>query len=367
MTERMALTNLPSGIEFLLNGNFKKGFCSVYINEQAINLESELKNIKRSDFRYYSYEFNTELLTSISDWKLFHISLSKKPAQESFEITKGHFFILEDIKSGVFYIFSPNNIRYINRAIHSFMNDYFYPRISRAFLTSRELFDTITHLEEIIKSPILGRNSSGKVLFGTSPETIITFAKGTKPKNFKEHFSKARQDGKWVSWISLETSTSDGRLFHFSLSRECNIGLNVGELKYFLVILNKIAELGLKKCRFLQSREIKKDSSPKPIMFEYELDVFNDDSNRKKLISQITQYPNCSYSIIHGGNPHIYMYVMDRVDKSVFSFRTTGFRTIVITAQLTSNYAALLRFVNYLTENFSEFKEMKEFEKETSH
>ena len=63
---------------------------------------------------------------------------------------------------------------------------------------------------------------------------------------------------------------------------------------------------------------------------------------------------------MHGGNPHLYMYLKDDKTGSSYALRTLGTNKMIITPQYHSDTSAFEKLVDYLTDRFSEYEELKE-------
>ncbi len=355
---------IPSDIQLILSGNLIPSTSTVYLNEYKEDIYTLIKSIKEFNFRYYKFKFHSNEILKTGQFLLIEVFLTKIANREDSKEVKGTFYILEDLEEAKLFIFTKNNIRFMNKAIHVFMNHYFYPQISRVYLTSKEIFDLLVGLEKLIKSQLLCRVCSGKGLFAKIPETIVSYQKGKKLKNFKEAFEKALDDNKWVHYIYLESHSKDYGNIKFSISRDGNIHLINGKFELLVQLIYNIYEIGDKWSKVLKEREIKPKQRPKPILLKYKSNILSEKENRERLIEEISNYHECSYSIIHGGNPHIYMYILDRLDKSSFSLRSLGGSTLLVTPQLMTTYASLMRFIDHLVQNFSEYDEMNEIGKD---
>ena len=148
-----------------------------------------------------------------------------------------------------------------------------------------------------------------------------------------------------------------------NLSRNGNIYLsNANFLEYSLIFLKNFSKYSFKKTKFLDNKEFSSEKLPEPIELKYTDDVFNKLENRRELIDKIKSYEHCTYSIIHGVNPHIYMLITDNIDYSSFTLRSRGSDTLLLIPHLFTTNTALNRFVHYLNENFQEYEELDDIE-----
>ena len=82
--------------------------------------------------------------------------------------------------------------------------------------------------------------------------------------------------------------------------------------------------------------------------------MFDDPSIRTKFIDMIEKYTFCNYSIEYVGNPHIHINIVDTLDYSSFSVKTYSANSLIISPQVRTTEAALLRFSSFLVNHFRE-------------
>lgn len=344
----------PRSIVVTLGENLREFYSSIHLDRKD-RLESLLKEYSSKGLYpnfYNEYEKNI----STNRFDLYTSKLVKSSIRRHGGEKEGRVFFLKDKEHGLIYAFTNRDKKFLNRVISPFLNEEF-PKIFRLTYSSNELHEVLQFAEEYLGTDLYSVRSSSKRIFGKNAQTRVEYEKGEHPP-FELVFEKAREEELWIDWIRVHTESEPS--YSFSLSREGRFRFIRGSIVGFIHLLQYLGEIGLKKEELLSDREIREEEDPKPLLLKYGPNVFSEKDNREKLIDTFSKYKRCSYSIVHSGNPHIYMYISDRMDNSSYSIRSVGNSKIMITPQTSSSSAALMRLIDFLTGNFMEPEEIEE-------
>jgi hypothetical protein len=356
----MVEVTIPYEIQSYINSNLSSFSASIYLRETDLDLCTHLSKIKEKNFPHFSFKFNCKKLLSIKSARLYMIEVSKISVNINHEESNGYFFLIEDIVNDAFVVITPDNKRFLKRVVHLFMQTYLYGAISRVYITSKDIYDILNKIEEDNNIKLFTRWCTGKRLFSQNPDTIIKFVDKLIP--FDEAFEQAQREKMNINWIQIESKLEelDESRVKFSISRSCDVTSSLKNINLVYIIFGFILSKGKLTQSFLKGREIKPNTPARPIVLGFREKLLEDLDRKKKLIETFDKYKKCNYSVIHGGNPHIYLYISDRLDKSSYSIRSVGSDKILIIPLLKSTYSSLIRFIEFLSENFTEYESIKE-------
>jgi hypothetical protein len=271
-------------------------------------------------------------------------------------------YIIDDFlicqKGNMIYIFTSGGELFINSGIN-YLIKQFYPSIIMGYITSKNIFDLLTFFSDYVELDLYHKKVVRKRLFGER-DTDINYKIGKQKLLFNEAFLKARSLGQWVDSIELY---SDKNKFQFTLSRDGIMKVKRGQFKDIYPLLYKITEIYKEKMEFFKgrSREIQENHDLKPIHVMFEKDIFSGKQIRDQFVDIIKSYDNCTFSFIYIGNPHINVNIVDKHDYSTFTVKTYASNGIVISPQIKTTEASLIRFSKFLLDNFRE-SELSNFE-----
>jgi len=349
---------IPSEIQTIINSNLDNFVASVYIEEKKIDIEEYFKDTLERNFPYFSFDFKVKKIIRTKEIILFKFDVEKFTHQNS-KVVKGSFFLIHNLNAKIIFIISPETKHFMDRVIHPFMQSYLYDKISRIYVTSKEIFKILELLEGYLKNPLLSKLCTGTRPFGDHPDKILKW--GDKLIPFRECFNLAREEALSINWIRVEAYNHDKkRVLKMDISRGSNISSNLNCINEVYSVLNIIIKKGENDLKILSNKEIKKDKPATPIVIQYDRNILENLETKKKLLETIEKYKECNFSVVHGGNPHIYMYLRDSIDSSSFSLRSVGSDKILLIPQLKATYSSLTRFIHFLTENFIEYEDILE-------
>lgn len=343
----------PRSMIMTLGQNLRSFYSSIYID-----VEERLENLlEESSSSGTMSKITSEYkeIESKSSFSLYTSDLTKEvPGYDT--VKEGQVFFLKNEEDSLIYVFANRNKKFLRSVVFPFFYDE-YPDIFHLTYASRELRDVLHYIEDFLGTKLFSERASAKRIFGEDAETRVEYKQGEHPP-FKLVFDKAREDELWIDWIRVRTE--EDLSYNFSLSREGRFRFISGNISKFMRILQKFGEIGLEKHKLLSNREIREDKEPKPLLLKYKSEVFSEKKHRKGLIETFSDYKRCSYSVIHKGNPHVYMYVSDKMDDSSYSIRNVGNSKLMITPQTSSSSAAFMRLIDFLSGNFMEPSEVEE-------
>ena len=277
---------------------------------------------------------------------LWNYTVSRKVRNERIE---GSFLALQ-VGSFVFIItghrppFVRKCIMYIAKQLH--------PDIMVAYITAEEIYEILKNFSKVMEIELLYSKYVAKKVFGER-DTSVGFARAP----YTEAFRKAR-DARPRLWIdSIRGFAEDESQTDFRLSREGHLNYYKGNFEqYYEHILIPIKEYCSRRLKIFEKRGRREniDRELRPLLIRYDTKVFEDPFVRKQLVAVVGGYNSCNFSVIHKGNPHVYINIVDRMDNSAFSLRTYGSDSLIIAPQVKASKASLMRFSKHLIDNFLE-------------
>ena len=227
-----------------------------------------------------------------------------------------------------------------------------YPDMIVAYITEGETYEILKNFARAKNKELFYSKYVAKKLFGQH-FTSMGYTHGP----YTEAFKKVREvrPRLWIDSIRI-FSGNDAEI-DFRLSREGHLTYYKGNFEeYYEHILAPIKDYCTRRLKTFENRGRKEtiEREVRPLSIQYESKIFEDPYVRKQLINVIAGYDYCNFAVIHGGNPHIYLNIVDRVDNSSFSLRTYGSDSLVIAPGVKATRASLMRFSKHLMDKFLE-------------
>lgn len=228
----------------------------------------------------------------------------------------------------------------------------FYPDLTRLYVSSDEIRRTLTQLEEQIGQPLFYRSVVMKRLFGEKERfTDVHFSRRDRP--FDEAFRTAAMRGSWVDFIQVYDE--ERKQMSISISRRGTVSVRRG--RFGLVygsILAPMSAKGRQRYTFMgnRQREAKPQRRISPFLIQYDDTLFDRPEVIVRLRDILESYKHCYYTVVHSGNPYLYMIFTDTLDNSAFSIRTLGENTLVVVPQVRATPDSLMRFYRFLSDEF---------------
>ena len=272
-------------------------------------------------------------------------------------------------KSGIFfslqyedelYVFSGSNAAFFNKVVLSICRQL-YPKVLFAFIHSNGIYKILNDFESVLNTKLKYTGALKKQIFGLSPRTEREWEiarEGRLYSSFSEAFEEARKDDLWIENIKVFSGTDLKRpKIHFSVSRKGLVSFDKGTFdSLFSNILHPIIEYSKERKKQFEhrSRNEQFDKKSKPLIVKFGKNVFEKTETRQEFSKILKKYPYCNYSIIHSGNPHVYLSILDRHDNSSFSVRTYGADSLLLIPQIKTSALSLMRFSEFLVSAFYE-------------
>ena len=233
-----------------------------------------------------------------------------------------------------------------------------YPKTTRAFLTERQMqriikaanrrcgYDLRVRAQHYFETTD-SRDKSGLEYHRRSVEKL---------PRVDEEFRIMKNVRRTLDMAKLIAANEKTPL-EITFSGDGHIGLYRGDFNnVFLDFIAPIAETSSKRVQRFSLRSMSEtdDKKSRPITITFESEPFTDKEGVSALLKHIRDYTHCNYSVVHAGNPHLYMYVMDKIDYSTFSVRSLGSKKLIISPQLKSSAESMARFSDYVLSKFND-------------
>jgi imidazoleglycerol phosphate dehydratase HisB len=229
-----------------------------------------------------------------------------------------------------------------------------YPDIMVAYITTEEINEILSAFSEKMGIKLFYSKYVAKKVFGER-ETAL----GYGHKIYTDAFKKALEAHPRL-WIDSINVFSENNIdIEFRLGRQGKLTYHKGNFQeYYEHVLSKIADYSAGRLKIFENRGRRETEKKEvhPLLIQYNSRVFEEQIARKQLIDVISDYDFCNFAVIHNGNPHVYLNIVDRVDNSTFSLRTYGTDSLVIAPQVKTSRASLMRFSKHLQDRFQEGK-----------
>ena len=264
------------------------------------------------------------------------------------------------------YVFSEEPANFFKNIVLRILKKL-YPTVLFAFIHSGDVYNILERFERKQNVSLNYDRVVRKVIFGKQPRTQVDWERtkeGREYASFQQAFQKSEDDGMWVDSIRVLTERRSREKFHFSISRKGLISFFKGRLDViFSDVLEDIVSYSRNRREQFKhrSRSEQPDKRPKPLIVKFGENIFEKPENRQEFSKILAKYPNCSYSVVHSGNPHVYLSVLDRNDNSSFAVRTYGNDSLLLIPQIKTSSLSLMRFSEFLVSSFYE-GDIKDFE-----
>lgn len=347
---RMTLSYLPGALGMILN-NYCNDKRAVKI--QCFLIEGSFGTELNRHSSIFGYKIRTEHKQVHEEVSHYVCTVSDPNKKEV-----GSFHAIEH--KDELYVLSGESADFFEKILLKILR-VMYPQIIRAFIHSDGIYETLDNFEKIMSINFKKKKAIEKQLFGLSPRTDISYETrklGREYPNFKEAFEEARSNDLWIDRIQVfgRTSTTD-QLIQFSISRRGEVTIYDGTFDIlYSYVLHPIVQRGKERREQFKNRSRKEqpNKETRPLIVRFGKNVFEKIETRKEFARILEKYPLCNYSIVHDGNPHVYLSVLDRMDNSSFSVRTIGDDSLLLIPQIKTSELALMRFSEFLVSSFYE-------------
>ncbi|MEW6108522.1 MAG: hypothetical protein AB1632_05030 [Nitrospirota bacterium] len=318
------------------------------------------------------YNFHISYITKNSSFASLGLSFTKKDS-----VINGKFAILKTESPGVYLLVSHEGSIFIREALSKLLSKL-YPYVSQAFLSSYKLLQMLRNLHKnhpektirlrkiVSKCRILQKGSRKKIESEIKWTDLpyedafrIVFENDGWINNvdfeliYKKQYSEHDLFGRPKGYYTKETFGSLSRTGIFKCKEEF--------LFFYQTVIKDICEFAIKNINLLKDRARVKVTNyqPKPIIIEYDEDIFKDKTQNKKLTNIISNLPQTAVSAFHS-NPYLHLSILDYQDLSSYDLWVLSNKRIVIVPQMKSSYISLNRLCNQILTSFKE-GEIKDF------
>lgn len=232
------------------------------------------------------------------------------------------------------------------------------PEVLAPFTESGKIRSILAEFEAGTDASLKHKKSVKKRTIGTKPKTALEWDKTAVNRKYdavEDVFKDAEKKNLVVD--SLRAFTDGREAVDITVSRKGLITIHSGNVEgIYANILRPIIDNGLeRRNRFShRSRSERPDKEPKPLLIKYKRNVFVDDEDMKRFCDLIDHYTHCNYVIVHSGNPHLYISIVDRLDNSTIAVRSVGDDALAIIPQIKTSERSLLRLTEFLASAFYE-------------
>lgn len=317
-------------------------------------------------------DYNIRYISKNSSMASLSLSISKKD-----NIINGKFSILKTDFPAVYLLISHESSVFLKEALTKLLNKL-YPYISRPFLSSYKLLQILRNLHRNFPEKTIRLRkivSKSRILQKGARKKIESEIKWTD-LSYEDAFRIAFEQDEWINSMDFEIiykkPYSEHDLFgqpkgYFtkeitgSLSRSGVFKCKEEFSFFYSTVIKDICEFAIKDINLFKDRARIKTSNyqPKPIVIEYEEDIFKDRTQNKKLINVINKLPKTAVSVFHA-NPYLHLSILDYQDLSSYDLWVLSNKRIVIVPQMRASYVSLNRLCNQIFTDFKE-GEIKDF------
>lgn len=290
-------------------------------------------------------------------YKLFHDIKYKGEEKER----EGLFFIYDHPSyENVHIAFCIEDSKFFHHELRPFLAKL-YPDIVFAFIKHHKLKKLIENfkLNNYISEIRIAR-ASQKLRF----ENDRIMSAVTWPKmSIDEAFTWVYENNGWFNSLQFDViSSQNNTLAKIFITRQGVIRTDRYFGKVLESFIQPVCKLLDENFQFFshRSRCETEDLSVKPLVIEYEEQLFEDVNQNQRFIQSIEKMDSASVSVLHG-NPYIHLSLIDYYDGSVFDLWVLKSNQIVIVPQMKGTVASIKRVINHIFDSFAE-GEVKNYE-----
>ena len=348
------LQSLLANIEML--SNIDKRF---YLSGLILTSKTDICTVLRSR-NYIKYTCD---ITPIAE-NMCRGSLSKEIGDGVIE--KGPFIVYKrDSIPHVYILLTHEKSSFLNKVIVPFISK-FHPIISRSFISTSYMYKILESFESIFgeeKIHVSRYSSRGWVKNGNMRKRIESEVKWTD-KPFRDVFKEIAEGEEWLKSIDFFTIgkpaenaiLSGGYLRNkFKIYRDSRFQVST----HYRMFFDRVIEGILNRASFyfqlfnMRERIREENFKPKPIVIQYDVDIFKDKSENRRLIEVLKTTSHTSVSVYHG-NPYLHASYVDYQDGSSYDIWVLSNDRIIIVPQMRSTPAALEKLGEAIFTGFRE-------------
>ena len=310
--------------------------------------------------------FNASVRAGRPGSGMFAVRLARREGEA------GRILVAKAPGSFVYLAITDEPRRFVEGTLAPFIRSL-YPRVSRAFLGSADLYSILERLERSAGGQIsaarltahgrlraagggsdhggAGASRSARPGRRRTTEAAVTYT----DKPFREAFSAAAANDQWISGISFDLQEGAARapmsghlarngLFRFRhcISPFCGKALPLA------------ARLVDRKTRLYSNRSRADNGGDiRPLAITLDITMAGDHSENSAFIKSMESMPHTTLSVYHS-NPYVHVSLVDYMDGSSFDIWILSTRQILIVPQMRATHASIARLANHIFERFGE-------------
>lgn len=261
--------------------------------------------------------------------------------------------------------------RFVDGTLAPFIRSL-YPRVSRAFLSSADLYSILERLERSAGGQIsaarltaysrlrtagandhggAGASRSARPRRRRTTEAAVTYT----DKPFREAFSAATANDQWISRINFDLQWSSTRApMSGLLARDGLFRFRHGISPFCGKALPLAVSLVDRKTRPYSNRSREDNGGDiRPLAITLDITMAGDHSENSAFIKSMESMPHITLSVYHS-NPYVHVSLVDYMDGSSFDIWILSTRQILIVPQMRATHASIARLANHIFERFGE-------------
>jgi len=304
------------------------------------------------------YKYSLESLNIVDN---FHTYRLKKEIKRSGEIyyKSGIFYLFRYEQTNMYVIVTLEKQDFVNTILFPFVNSK-YSEIAKIHLSSKQIKEILGVLKEELD--LDGIRTYWALMKGILDNKITKF--GTKDKEsiskhtdepYLDTFRRAAERNEWVDKIYFYAKKNFDRIFKASIARnglfQCE---NLVAIDFYNVVVKSLLRISNKNFKVFKDKSRERNEGEiKPLSIKYDINLFSDDSQNKRFIEMISDFPNSSYSLYHG-NPYIHLSLVDYSDGSSYEIWVVTENEVVIIPQFRASINSISRLTEHVFNKFSE-------------
>jgi len=331
---------------FLFSSNLRFDITTLVL----ISEDNLFEIIKSRKLKFFEFDY-----TKLGE-NIFSFNLIKK-IRGSKKKRKSRFLLFKHNIPNIYLIMTHVDFTKFRDDILSFLNK-FYPKITRTFLNTSFIKNLLFNLEDNLKDVnlrITRISSRTRIVSEQAQKRIESDFKWTDISH-KEEFRKVEDSDGWIktlNFIFISSPSSEHKLLskyrdtYCQISRDGYFRCNQQYSEFFKLIIEKIISKNIDDYKLFNNRQrIEKDNFiTKPIAIKYNVDIFKQKDQIKKLIDVLDKIPLSTLSVYHS-NPHLHCVLVDFRDGSSYDIWILSNNKITIIPQMRCSFAALEQLCN---------------------
>ncbi|OFX29995.1 MAG: hypothetical protein A2X08_13780 [Bacteroidetes bacterium GWA2_32_17] len=348
--------NLPDGTELIsrldsISNSENKPIstipfgCEIDINELFERAKSSVRFIKKE-----------EVKNDLSLYKLTHVNKKDKNIESS-----GYFILYRHPDyDNVYIAFTFEESVFFNQELKPFIKS-FYPEIIFTFIKSKNMLDLIEQFKLRNEISAIIINKANFILRKEDEESFPGLSWPKMPLDEAFNWVVNDQNG-WFKSLKFDAIRYNKIITSVFINRQGIVKTDLNfEMVYnaFIQPICKSIDSNYKQFRN-RDRRSSENLDAKPLVVEYDSEIFKNVDENIIFINAISRLDNASVSTLHG-NPYIHLSIIDYLDGSSFDLWVLNSKEIILVPQMRGTIASIKRILNHIFDTFAE-GEIKDYE-----